>query len=89
MNEYTYEEIQIGHTESFSKEITIEMENAFRTLSGDENPLHKDDAFAREISAGRYKSHVTFGMLTASLLSILGGGIFAREIQPDPQCGPN
>lgn len=41
MNEYTYDDILIGMTESFKKRITPEMEDAFRAITGDENPLHK------------------------------------------------
>lgn len=73
MNEYTFDEIEVGQTASFQKEITVEMENMFREISGDENPLHKDDAFASEISGGKYTSHVAFGMLTASLYSTIAG----------------
>lgn len=73
MNELTFSDIAIGFSQSFSKEITVEMEDAFRNLSSDENPLHKSDDFAEEISAGRFKGHVSFGMLTASLYSTLAG----------------
>lgn len=73
MNEYRFSEIEEGLTESFTKEITIEMENAFRIISEDMNPLHKDDSFAMEMGNGRFKQHVTFGMLTASLYSTLAG----------------
>lgn len=73
MNEYSFSEIQLGQTESFSKEITVEMENAFRQMSGDINPLHADDDFATEIGGTKFKKHVTFGMLTASLYSTMAG----------------
>lgn len=73
MNDYTYEEISIGQCESFTREVTYEMENAFRRITGDDNPLHKDDLFASEISNGKYSSHVIFGMLTASFYSTLAG----------------
>ena len=73
MNEYIFDEITIGMKESFTKEITLEMENAFRQLSGDNNPLHRDDEYAREIGAGKFPSHVSFGMLTASLYSTMAG----------------
>lgn len=73
INEFCFDEITIGQTESFTKEITLEMENAFRDLSGDLNPLHENDAFAFEISGGNFKCHVAFGMLTASLLSTVAG----------------
>lgn len=73
MNEYVFDEITIGMKESFTKEITLEMENAFRQLSGDNNPLHRDDEYAREIGDGKFPSHVSFGMLTASLYSTMAG----------------
>ena len=50
MNEYTIEEIQVGMSASFKKLITKEMEDSFRVITGDENPLHKEDDFALEIS---------------------------------------
>lgn len=71
MNTYTFAEIQEGMTASFTKEITDQMENLFREISGDENPLHKNDDYAMEI--GGYKQHVSFGMLTASLYSTVAG----------------
>ena len=73
MNEYTISTINIGMKESFSKRITKEMEDSFRVISGDENPLHQDDLFAQEIGRGKFKSHVAFGMLTASLYSTMAG----------------
>lgn len=73
MNEYTFDEIEVGMSASFKKLITKEMEDSFRMITGDENPLHKDDSFALEMSKGKYKSHVAFGMLTASLYSTVAG----------------
>ena len=73
MRKYTFDEIEVGMTESFSKEITPEMEDMFRAITGDENPLHQDDAYAREVSGGKFESHVAFGMLTASLYSTIAG----------------
>lgn len=71
MNEYTIAQIQPGLTARFSRTITSEMEDAFRTLSGDENPLHYDDAFAGDMMG--FPQHAAFGMLTASLYSTLAG----------------
>ena len=73
MNEYTIDQIQIGLEHSFKKVITVEMENCFREISGDENPLHMDDDFAVTVGNGRFKSHVSFGMLTAAFYSTLAG----------------
>lgn len=73
MNEYTLSDIAVGMTVVFSKKITVEMENAFREISGDHNPMHYDDDFACKVSNGRFSGHATFGMLTASLYSTLAG----------------
>lgn len=73
MNEFLYDQIEIGMSESFASPITMEMEESFRKISGDINPLHRDDTYAREIGNGRFKGHVAFGMLTASLYSTIAG----------------
>ncbi len=73
MHTYYFAEIQIGQKASFQRTITAEMETAFRMISGDENPLHQDDAFAREVSKGAFAGHAAFGMLTASLYSTMAG----------------
>lgn len=73
MNEYKFADISVGMKESFEKEITLEMENAFRNISGDDNPLHRDDEFAREIGNGKFPGHAAFGMLTASFYSTMAG----------------
>ncbi len=73
MNEFTISDIEIGMTASFTRKITKEMEDSFRKITGDENPLHKDDDFAREVGGGKFKSHASFGMLTASLYSTMAG----------------
>lgn len=73
MNEYTFAEISPGMKASFGKEITLEMENGFREISGDDNPLHRDDEFAREAGGGKFPGHAVFGMLTASFYSTMAG----------------
>lgn len=67
---YSYEELLIGHTESFTVTVTEEMMQFFCQVSGDWNPLHRDAAYAR--SKG-YQDKVVYGMLTASFLSALAG----------------
>jgi len=73
MNEYALSDIKIGMRESFSVSITTEMEAMFRKITGDINPLHIDDEYAVDISDGKFRFHIAFGMLTASLLSRLAG----------------
>ncbi len=67
---YTYDDIVLGQEESFSVTISENMVKNFREISGDVNPLHCDDTYAREMG---FACHVTYGMLTASFLSTLAG----------------
>lgn len=73
MNEYEFSVLKLGQTESFEVVITKDMENVFRMLTGDINPLHQDDEYAKQIGNGKFEEHVCFGMLTASFYSTLAG----------------
>lgn len=70
MNHYSINDLSIGHKEVFTVEVTTEMFNKFREITGDINPLHNDEDFARNLG---HKGRVAFGMLTASFLSTLAG----------------
>ena len=70
MNTYTYEEISIGHKESFRVIVTEADRDKFRDITGDINPLHNDIEYAKSMG---HKRCVAFGMLTASYLSTLAG----------------
>lgn len=70
MREYSYKEISLGLTESFSVTITKEMHADFSRNSGDINPMHMNIEYAE--SHG-YQDVVVFGMLTASFYSTLVG----------------
>ena len=70
MNNYTFEEISIGQKESFEVRITEELLDSFRELTGDINPLHADETYARKQG---YDGRVAYGMLTASFMSTLAG----------------
>lgn len=70
MNAYGFEDLWIGQSESFERTITSDMLEKFRELSGDMNPLHTDQEFAREHG---FADRVVYGMLTASFISALGG----------------
>ncbi len=66
----SFEEIQIGDTVSLVRKITREDVRRFADLTGDDNPLHVDSAYAE---ATPFKGIVVHGMLGASLLSTLIG----------------
>lgn len=70
MNYYEYEDLFIGQKEEFSVEITEQMLDSFQHITGDVNPLHNNDDFAKK---HYYPQRVVYGMLTASFLSTLGG----------------
>ncbi len=70
MNEYLFENIDVGLKESFTTFLTKEMMSDFAVISGDHNPLHIDEAFAKD---NGFKSNVVYGMLTSSLYSRLVG----------------
>lgn len=70
MNNYTFDELTVGMTESFKVLITEEMLEAFKGITGDVNPLHNDEEFAK---AKGHPGRVAYGMLTASFLSTLAG----------------
>lgn len=55
-----------GDSGSFSKTITDEDIQKFADVSGDHNPLHLEDEFAKQTRFGRRIAH---GMLGASLIS--------------------
>jgi 3-hydroxybutyryl-CoA dehydratase len=70
MNRYGIEDITLGMTESFETEITPDMLEKFRDITGDINPLHNDENYALQRG---YSGRVVYGMLAASLYSTLAG----------------
>ena len=70
MNCYTFDDLEIGHQESLGLQITQEMMDLFCTLTGDTNPLHTDEAYAR---GHQYQGRVAYGLMTASFTSTLAG----------------
>lgn len=70
MNHYQFEDIYVGLKEEFQVTVSEEMLTQFCSITKDVNPLHTDEAFAKEKG---YDSKVAYGMLTASFLSTLAG----------------
>ena len=70
MNQYKFEEIEVGMEESFEVTIQDEMLQKFLDITGDINPLHTNEDFAKQKG---YNACVAYGMLTASFLSTLAG----------------
>ena len=67
MRDYDIKNIEGAH-EEFSVSITSEMMDGFMQITGDKNPLHCEEKFAKEKG---YKDIVAYGLLTNSFLSTL------------------
>lgn len=65
-----FDRIQAGDEFHFSKTITAEDLDAFAKVSGDRNPLHMDEGFARRT---HFQRRVVHGMLLANYVSALVG----------------
>lgn len=66
----TYDEIKIGDEASYTKEITREMVQAFAEISGDTNPVHLDEEYAKGTV---FKENIAHGILVTGLISkVLG-----------------
>jgi 3-hydroxybutyryl-CoA dehydratase len=66
LSNYTYDEITIGQTASFSKLIEEQDIQLFATVSGDVNPVHLDADFA---ASTPFKERIAHGMLTGAIVS--------------------
>jgi len=65
-----YEELEIGEEASFSKTITETDVNLFAGISGDFNPLHTNEEYARQTP---FKTRIAHGALPQSLIApVLG-----------------
>ena len=58
--------VKVGDTASFEKTVTEEDIVSFANATGDQQPLHLDDAFAAKT---RFKRRIAHGMLSAGLIS--------------------
>ena len=66
----SFEEISIDQRVSFDLQITKEMIEKFAELSGDYNPLHMDENYAKN---SQFKQRISHGMLLTSFFSQLVG----------------
>ena len=66
----SFEEISIGDSASFERTISEKDVRAFARLSGDRNPIHLNDSYAKGTKFGR---RIVHGMLLTSFCSALIG----------------
>ena len=71
-------DIKIGDSFSTTREVTDELVRQFAELSGDFNPIHIDEEFARTTRFGQRIAH---GMLSGAFISaVLGNEFKERKI---------
>ena len=70
ISELTFDQIDIGASKEFQIIITDSMVDDFAKISGDFNPLHVDEEYAKSTKFGKKLVH---GMLLASFLSRMVG----------------
>ncbi len=73
---YRYEDLEIGMSAESKHTISAEDIDLFAQVSGDRNPLHMDDEFAKDTVFGKRIAH---GALSASFIS----GVLGNEL-PGP-----
>jgi acyl dehydratase len=66
LSNFTYDEITIGQTASYTKTVGDKDVRLFAAASGDVNPVHLDDQFA---ATTPFKERIAHGMLTGALIS--------------------
>lgn len=69
-NKISLEEIEIGMSVSYSQTITDSDVKEFAGISGDRNPVHLDEIYAKK---SKFKKRIAHGMMTASYFSALFG----------------
>lgn len=69
-------DLKIGDTFSTEKQITDAVVRAFAELSGDFNPIHLDDEFAKNTQFGKRIAH---GMISGALISAVLGYEFKER----------
>ena len=72
INEYNYDEINVGDMFEFKRNLSIEDVDNYAKLTEDFNPLHCDEKYAKST---QFKSRIVHGMLVGSLFSTLVGMI--------------
>lgn len=75
---YSYDEIDVGMTDVFSKTVTEADIMGFAGVSGDTNPVHLNEEFAQ---GTMFKTRIAHGMLSAGFIS----AVFGTKL-PGPGC---
>lgn len=78
LNGYYFEDLSVGMSASFAKTVTEADIAGFAGVSGDFNPVHINEEFAKETM---FKGRIAHGMLSAAFIST----VFGMKM-PGPGC---
>ena len=70
MNKFLFNDLKVNKNYFFYTKITKKMMDQFKNISGDTNPLHTNDKFAKEHG---FKKKIVYGLLSSSFYSKLIG----------------
>ncbi len=70
MNSYTFSDLKVGMSESFTVTVTEEMMDRFIEITGDVSPIHVSREYAMRHG---FRDRVCHGMLFGSMFSTLAG----------------
>ena len=76
MGRYFLEDLSVGMTAEFSREVTGAMVEGFANVSGDRNPIHFDEDYAKGTI---FKDRIVHGMLSAGFFSTLFGTVMPGQ----------
>ena len=73
--------VDVGFSASFTTHITDEMVHKFADVSGDRNPIHLDDEYAKTSRFGRRIAHgmLVGGLISRALVDGIGRGIYLAQ----------
>lgn len=72
VKQYFLEDLAVGMRAEYAREVTEDMIESFAEVSGDFNPLHLDDDYARTTL---FKGRIAHGMLSAAFISKVFGTV--------------
>lgn len=72
VKQYFLEDLEVGMRAEYEREVTQDMIESFAEVSGDHNPLHLDDDYAKDTI---FKGRIAHGLLSAAFISKVFGTV--------------
>lgn len=72
VNQYFLEDLEVGMTADYERVVTEDMIDSFADVSGDHNPLHLDEDYAKTTM---FKGRIAHGILGAAFISKVFGTV--------------